>query len=167
MACEPVRTLRATKCVTQFYEDGGLHDLLSECLTITYNAIDYGRKNGIDNRKGMKDFYCSLKGVILPSCYKLAAITRGCAVPRSRKKSEKRGIDTRNKKPLKPMICVISGFFITMKGRLFVPRVERSISMSSSTTTFTRYSRKGGEKPDDNTRQALILFFGGNQPASS
>ena len=112
--------LRATKCVTQSHDDDGLHDLLSECLTITYNAIDYGRKNGIDNRKRMIDFYRSLRDIILPSIYKISAITRACAVLKSRKKSEKRGLVARHRKPLRPMICIITGFFITMKGRLFV-----------------------------------------------
>ena len=113
--------LRATKCVTQSYAGDGLHDLLAECLTSTYNAINYGWENGIDNRKGMKGFYQTLKGVNLPSCYKTAAITRACEVLTSRKKSEKRGIETRHPKPLRSMVCIISGFLLTMKGRLFIP----------------------------------------------
>jgi putative transposase len=112
--------LLATKCVNQAYP-GGLDDLLAECLTNTYNAINYGEEHGIDNRRGMKGFYRTLKGANLPSCYRVASITRACAVVKSRKKSEKRRVKVIHRKPLRPMICVISGFFVTMKGRLFVP----------------------------------------------
>jgi len=112
--------LLATKCVTQSYS-GGLDDLLAECLANTYNAIHYSEEHGIDNRRGMKGFYQTLKAINLPSCYKVASITRACAVVKSRKKSERRGIKALNLKPLKPMVCIISGFFVTMKGRLFIP----------------------------------------------
>jgi putative transposase len=69
----------------------------------------------------MKGFYRSIKDEKLPSCYKVAAMGRACEVVASRKKSEKRGIETKHHKPLKPAICLISAFIITMKGRLFVP----------------------------------------------
>ena len=57
----------------------------------------------------------------MPSCYKVASITRACAVVRSRKKSEKRGVSVGHPRPLRPVVCIVSGFFITMKGRLFIP----------------------------------------------
>jgi hypothetical protein len=42
-------------------------------LTLTYNAIHCGEENEIDNRRGMKGFYRSLKTeLLLPSCYKVA-----------------------------------------------------------------------------------------------
>jgi putative transposase len=88
---------------------------------MTYNAVHYGEENNIENRRGMKGFYRTLKDVGLPSCYKVAAITRACAVLASRKKSDKRGVAILHPKPLRPMVCIISGFFITMKGRLFIP----------------------------------------------
>ena len=69
----------------------------------------------------MKDFYQTLTGTELSSCYKVASITRACAVVESRKKSQMRGVGAINPKPLRPMVCVVSGFFVTMKGRLFVP----------------------------------------------
>jgi len=111
--------------VKQSFSDESVAGLLRDCLTITYNAINYGEKNDISNRKGFKGFYGTLKEVERPSCYKTATITRACAVLKSRKKSEKRGIKTTHPKHLRPMICVTSGFFITMKGRLFVP-LERN-----------------------------------------
>ncbi len=49
--------MQATKCVTQPHDGEGLRDLLSDCLTLTYNAIAYAREHGVDNRKGMKGFY--------------------------------------------------------------------------------------------------------------
>ncbi len=113
--------MRATKCVIQSFDGDGVRDLLSECLTLTYNGIAYGQEHGIDNRKGMKGFYRTLKDTKLPSCYKTAAIGRACAVLASRKKGEKRGIEMRHPKPLRSMVCIISGFFVTMKGRLFIP----------------------------------------------
>jgi putative transposase len=113
--------VRATKCVTQSYEGDGLRELLAECLTITYSGINYGQEYDIDNRKAMKGFYQRLKGAELPSSYKIAAITRACSVLRSRKKSGRRGVETRHPKALRPMVCIISGFFVTMKGRLFIP----------------------------------------------
>jgi len=69
----------------------------------------------------MKGFYQGLKGAELPSCYKVACMTRACAVVKSRRKSEKRGVDAFHRRRLRLMVCVSSGFFITMKGRLFVP----------------------------------------------
>jgi putative transposase len=70
----------------------------------------------------MKGFYRTLKGVNpLPSCYKVASITRACAVIQSRKKGERRGIKVGHPRPLRPAVCIVSGFFVTMKGRLFVP----------------------------------------------
>jgi len=112
--------LRAAKSVSQPCKSHELRELLGECLTMTYNAVAYGQENGIDNRKAMNEFYRSLRDKCLPSCFKTAAITRACAVLKSRKKSEKRDLRMRHRKPLKPMICIISGFFITMKGRLFI-----------------------------------------------
>jgi putative transposase len=88
---------------------------------MTYNAIHYAEEHGVDNRRGMKSFYRTLKLATLPSCYKLASITRACAVIQSRKRSEKRGVRVGHPRPLRPTVCVISGFFTTMKGRLFIP----------------------------------------------
>jgi len=98
-----------------------LTGLLSACLAMTYNAVHYAEEYGIDNRRGMKGFYRTLNNVKLPSCYKVASITRGCAVVRSRKKSERRDVMVGHPRPLRPVVCIISGFFITMKGRLFFP----------------------------------------------
>jgi len=39
-------------------------------FTLTYNAIHYAEENGVDNRRGMKGFYETLKDTKLPSCYK-------------------------------------------------------------------------------------------------
>lgn len=69
----------------------------------------------------MRGFYQTLKGLELPSCYKVACIARACAVVESRKRSERRGVRVMHRGPLRPVICIISGFFITMKGRLFIP----------------------------------------------
>jgi putative transposase len=69
----------------------------------------------------MIEFYRSLKGIDLHSSYKKACITRACTILKSRKKGKMRGFKIRGLRPLKPMICITSGFFVTMKGRLFVP----------------------------------------------
>src|SRR6266849_6690615 len=114
-------SLRAKKCVTQAHSSEQLGSLLAECLKLTYNAITYAEEHGIDNRRGMKGFYQTLKDANLPSCYKVASITRACAIIKSRKKSGKRAIQVVHLKPLRPMICVVSGFFVTVKGRLFIP----------------------------------------------
>src|SRR2546430_4229897 len=113
--------LLATKCVTQQHSSAQLRGLLAECLTTTCNAIHYAKEHGAVNRRGMKAFYQALKDTNLPSCYKVASISRACAVVRSRKKSERRGVTVRHPRPLRPMVCIVSGFFTTMKGRLFVP----------------------------------------------
>jgi IS605 OrfB family transposase len=126
MTSRKVSLLLATKCVTQTFQiDATVGGLLHDCLILTYNAVHYGVENGITNRRGMKGFYRSLKDVGLPSCYKVAVITRACAVLESRRKSERRGIGTRHGRPLKPAVCIISGFFVTMKGRLFIPLRKR------------------------------------------
>ncbi len=113
--------MQATKCVTQTFNGAGVGELLSQCLTLTYNGIRYAEEHGIENRRGMKGFYRSLKDEKLPSCYKVAAIGRACQVVASRKRSERRGVETHHSKPLRPVVCLISAFFITMKGRLFIP----------------------------------------------
>jgi putative transposase len=69
----------------------------------------------------MKGFYHTMKSTNLPSCYKLGVITRACSILESRKKSKNRGILVHHSKPLRPSICIISGFFVTAKGRLFIP----------------------------------------------
>jgi len=115
------RSLRATKCVTQQHSSEQLGTLLADCLNVTYDAIHYANEYGIDNRRGMKGFYRTLKEMKLPSCYKVASITRACAVVRSRKKGGKRGIKVSHPRALKPVVCIVSAFFVTMKGRLFVP----------------------------------------------
>jgi putative transposase len=113
--------LQATKSVAQSFDGTGIRELLSECLTLTYNAIRYAEEHGIDNRRGMKGFYRSLKDEKLPSCYKVAAIGRACEVVASRKRSKRRGISSPHPKPLRPVVCLISAFIVTMKGRLFIP----------------------------------------------
>ena len=117
-------SLRATKSVTQSHSSERLRSLLAECLNMTYNAVHYAEEHGIENRRGMKGFYRTLKDVKLPSCYKVASMTRACAVVRSRKKTRKRGVAIGRPKPLKPAVCIMTGFFITMKGRLFF-RISR------------------------------------------
>ncbi len=113
--------MRATRSVTQSHSSEPLQRLLTECLIVTYNAVRYAEESGVDDRKGMRGFYHTLKGMELPSCYKVASMTRACAVVRSRKRSERRGVTVFHPRPLRPMVCVVSGFFITMKGWLFVP----------------------------------------------
>jgi putative transposase len=92
---------------------------------MTYNAVHYAEENGITNRKGMKGFYRSLEGIAFPSCYKVAVITRACAAVESRRRSARRGVGTKHPRPLRLAICIISGFFITAKGRLFMPLRKR------------------------------------------
>ena len=100
--------------------------LLLACLTLTYNAIHYAQENGINNRRGMKEFYRTLRRVELPSCYKVALIGRACSISESRKKTEKRNRKAKHSKPLKPVVCLISGFFTTARGRLFIPLSKRN-----------------------------------------
>ena len=69
-------SLRATKCVVQPYSGDGLASVLRDCLTITYDAIHYAEEHRIENRKGMKGFYRSLRDTKIPSCYKTASTTR-------------------------------------------------------------------------------------------
>jgi putative transposase len=118
--------LVATKSVLQPIANEKLSALLPGCLALTYNAIHYAEENGISNRKGMKGFYRSLKGVEFHSCYKVAVITRACAVLKSREKARRRGNRINHPKPLRPMVCIISGFFVTAKGRLFIPLERRN-----------------------------------------
>jgi putative transposase len=131
--------LLATKSVTESFRSDSVGRLLQDCLTPTYNAIHHAEENGITNRKGMKGFYRSLKGVELQSCYKVAVITRACAIIKSRRKSERRGIGTNHPKPLRPVVCITSGFFITAKGRLFIPLQKRD---EYADVVLNRYVRR-------------------------
>lgn len=117
---------RAIKSVIQPIDGEPLRNLLADCLTLTYNAVRYAEEHGIANRKGMKGFYRSLKGLGLPSCYKVAVMTRACSVVESRRKSQRRGTWTGRRKPLRQAVCILSGFFVTAKGRLFVPLRKRN-----------------------------------------
>ncbi len=83
--------MQAGKSVSQAHRSEVLRELLRRCLILTSNAAEYGKVNCIDNRKEMKDFYRSLKGVDIPSCYKVASITRACAILKSREKGERSG----------------------------------------------------------------------------
>jgi hypothetical protein len=140
------------KCVLQSCPELNLDGLLNECLAMTYNAVHYGEENGIENRKGMKVFYRTLKDTKLPSCYKVAAITRACVAIQSRKKSEKRRIEVRHPRPLKPMVCIISGF-VSMKGRLFIPlRRDKYVDVQLNHHVLEAFS---GQPAEDKETQAL------------
>lgn len=89
-------------------------------MTLTYNAIDYAESYGIDNRKGMKGFYRSMKEVRIPSCFKVAIISRACQVVKGREEETKRERRTVHTKPLRRIVCITSGFFITATGKLFI-----------------------------------------------
>ena len=117
--------------------------MLVECLALTYNAIHYAEEHGIESRRRMKSFYQTLKDIELPSCYKVASITRACAVVHSRAKSEKRGVKLNHPRPLRPVVCIVSGFFITMKGRLFIPiRRDRYFDIQLNHYTLERLADK-------------------------
>lgn len=119
--------------------------MLAECLTVTYNAVHYAEEHTIDNRRGMKGFYQTLEDIGLPSCYKVAVIARACAVVQSRRKSQRRGIRFIHPRPLRPMACVITGFFVTMKGRLFVPlRRDRYFDVQLNRHTLEALAGKSG-----------------------
>ena len=137
--------MRATKSVIQPFRADAIDVLLDDCLALTYNAIHYGEENGIDNRKGMKGFYGSLKGVELHSCYKVAVITRACAILKSRKKSARRGTRTRHPKPLRPVVCIVSGFFVTAMGRLFIPLQKRNEYVDVQLNRHIREAIEGKE----------------------
>ncbi len=106
--------------VWQPHDNGVLTGILRECRILTYNAIEYAENNGLKSRKQMNGFYRSINSVNLPSCFKLAIITRACSVLRSRRKSENKSVQVKYRKPLKLMACITAGFFITSKGKLFI-----------------------------------------------
>jgi putative transposase len=91
----------------------------------------------------MKVFYQTLRSVELPSCYKIAGITRACAVVQSRNKSANRGIKAAHPRPLRPLICITSGFFMTMKVRLFIPvRRDEYVDVQLNKYTLGKLSGK-------------------------
>ena len=137
--------MRAIKSVGQLFTDDSLKDLLDECLVLTYNAVHHGEEKGIDNRKDMKEFYRSIKEVELPSCYKVAVITRACAVLKSRRKSAKRSVWVDHSRQLKPAVCIVSGFFVTAKGRLFIPLQRRNEYVDVQLNHHTRETIEGKE----------------------
>jgi putative transposase len=151
--------LRATKCVTQSHSSGRLVDLLSECLIVTHNAIKYAKENEIESRRGMKGFYQTLRDIELPSCYKVASITRACAVVHSRVKSERRGVKVSHPRPLRRVVCIISGFFITMKGRLFIPlRRDRYFDIQLNQHALNRIAGRNVRSVTI-TPDSLSLFY--------
>jgi putative transposase len=106
----------------------------------------------------MKEFYHSLKDVELPSCFKRAVITRACAVLEGRRKSLKREVVIRHPKPLRPMVCITSGFFITAKGRLFIPLWKRNEYAAFLLTRYVQ-AKLAGKKPRSLTITPRLLSF--------
>ena len=134
---------------------------------MTYNAINYAREHGIENRRGMKGFYRTLKDVKLPSCYKIASIARACAVVESRKKSERRGVRAKHPRPLRPVVCIISGFFITMKGRLFIPlRRDKYFDIQLNQHVIKKLSKEEeGKEPHNNPDSLSFCYSEEIEPA--
>lgn len=110
----------STKSVSQQNAaSAALLETLDRCRTITYSCMKFGEENKISDRRGMKAFYRTL-GKDLPSFFRADAIARGCAVLRSRLKSERREKGAKHGKPLKLAVYITSGFFVTAKGKLFI-----------------------------------------------
>jgi putative transposase len=112
--------MQATKSVSQPHDNEVLRELLRRCLALTYSAVQYGKDRQLLDRTRMKGFYRALKGVNIPSCYKVASITRACSVLKSREKGEKRGRKVKHRKALRPMTCITTGFFTTITRKLFI-----------------------------------------------
>ena len=109
---------------------------------MTCNAVHYAEEHGVEDRRGMKEFYQTLNKVELASCYKIASMTRACAVVKSRRKSEKRVVKVGHLRPLRQVACIISGF-ITMKGRLFIPlRTDRYFDVQLDRYTVEKLADK-------------------------
>jgi hypothetical protein len=143
--------MRAFKSSSQPHRSKVLKELLQRCLTLTYNAMDYGIVNQKDDRRAMKEFYRSLKGVDIPSCYKVAIVTRACAVMKSREKG-KRGKDAGHRKALRPIICVTTGFFTTVTGKLFISLGQDRYEM----VQLNRYTHKRISEPGVKVRSLTI-----------
>ena len=128
----------------QSHESAFLCKVLVECRTLTYNAISFAKQHGLKSRRQMKEFYRSMSSVDVPSCFKLAVITRACAVLRSRTKSEKRRISVAHPRPLKLASCIISGFFVTATGKLFIGLgPDRFEMLKLNAYVFSRVSLPG------------------------
>ncbi len=138
--------MRVTKSATQPYDNQAISELLRRCMTLTYGAIDYGERNGIDNRKGMRGFYDSMKGVDIPSFFKVGVMARASSVIRSREKDLRRGAEARHRKPLKPMVCITSGFSITVTGKLFITQRSGPGDMIQLNRYVQRKVSEGGVK---------------------
>ncbi len=144
--------MQATKSVSQPHRDEVLKELLQRCLALTYNAMKYGEDNHTDDRRGMKEFYRSLKGIDIPSCYKVASITRACAVLKSREKGERRGKVVKHKTALRPVICIMTGFFTTVTGKLFISLGHGKYQM----VQLNRYAHQKITEPGVKVRSLTI-----------
>jgi hypothetical protein len=144
--------LQATKSVSQPHGSEILRRLLKRCLTLTYNAIEYGEENFIDDRRGMNDFYRSLKGVDIPSCLKHAIVARACTVLKSREKGARRGKDVKHRKALRPMVCLVGGFFTTVTGKLFISLGHDKYEM----VQLNRYALRRISEPELKVRSLTI-----------
>jgi hypothetical protein len=145
-------TLQATKSVSQPHRDEVLKELLQRCLRLTYNGMKYGEDNHTDDRSGMKEFYRSLKGIDIPSCYKVASITRACAVLKSREKGERRGKVVKHRTALRPVICITTGFFTTVTGKLFISLGHGKYEM----VQLNRYAHQKIREPRVKVRSLTI-----------
>ncbi len=134
----------ATLSVWQPHDSALIRDILSQCRPLTYNAIQYAESNRINNRGQMNGFYRSIRDVDLPSSFKVAVITRACAVLRSRWKSDRRGVRVRHRTPLKLAACIVRGFFVTVTGKLFVSLGHHTFEMVQlNTYAFSKVSKPG------------------------
>ncbi len=113
----------ALKSVKQSYSPSkDILCLLQEFRQITNAAIEIGLAHEVSTLKRLCNLaYNQLKRYRVPSCYKLCAISRAAGILASRKKSLRRGIQTKEPYALKPHLTCCYRFKITKGGSLRIP----------------------------------------------
>jgi len=71
----------------------------------------------------------------------VATIAKACAVLKNRKKSKNRGVDTTHFRPLRPVVCIMTGFFITRRGNKTTNPILRADASKVTSSTKRRLEK--------------------------
>lgn len=128
----------ARKCVKQSYSPSPrILSIMENFKSMVNDCIQAGILSDCSTlRRLSKLTYGDLKKYTVPSYYRLCAISKAAGILASRKKSMRRGFNTKNPYMSVPNLVSCYGFLITAEGKLRIPidnRVYEEIELSSHT----------------------------------
>ncbi len=118
--------MRAIKSVTQNYEPSqDILKLLHTFVAMTNDCVRTGIQRNVSTLKRLSILsYWELKSYDVPSYYKVCAISRAAGILASRKKSIRRGMNTKTPYAVRPALTCCYGFKVA-NGVLRIPLARR------------------------------------------